>query len=166
MKTDTQFVNVLQDNIRKWEAMSKLISDRTQVEISNKVQDILRNYLIKDWQSKPHSQHQNAAERCYQDAKKMANTLLDRAGAPPSLWFLALSYVCMILIHTANASIGHAISMQVLTGSPQTLIPCCILFGMNLCTTRSKKATFLPCHMGSLNALWASQNMLDMHLLS
>ena len=46
----------------------------------------------------------------------MANTLLDRTGAPPSLWFLALSYVCMILNHTANASIRHAIPMQVLTG--------------------------------------------------
>ena len=96
--------------------MSKLISDRAQVEISNIVQDILRNYLIKDWQSEPHNQHQNPAERRYQDAKRMANTLLDKTGAPPSLWFLALSYVCMILNHTANASINHAIPMQVLTG--------------------------------------------------
>ena len=116
MKTDQQFVNVLQDNIRRRGAMSKLISDQAQVEISNKVQDILRNYLIKDWQSEPHYQHQNAAERRYQDAKRMANTLLDRTGAPASLWFLALTYVCMILNHTANASIGHAIPMQVLTG--------------------------------------------------
>ena len=46
----------------------------------------------------------------------MANIMLDRTGAPPSLWFLALSYVCMILNHTANASIKHAIPMQVLTG--------------------------------------------------
>jgi len=46
----------------------------------------------------------------------MANTFLDRTGAPPTLWFLALSYVCMILNHTANALIEHAIPMQVLTG--------------------------------------------------
>ena len=46
----------------------------------------------------------------------MANTLLDRTGAPSSLWLLALTYVCMIVNHTANASIGHAIPMQVLTG--------------------------------------------------
>ena len=91
------------------------------IVMGNKVQDILRNYVIKDWQSEPHHQHQNAAERRYQDAKRMANTLLDRTGAPPSLWFLALSYVCMILNHTANASIGYAIPMQVLTGvTPDT----------------------------------------------
>ena len=96
--------------------MSKLINDRAQVEISNKVQDMLRNYLIKDWQSEPHSQHQNVTERCYQDAKRMANTLLDKTGAPPSLWFLALSYVCMFLNHTTNASTGHAIPKQALTG--------------------------------------------------
>ena len=101
-----QFVIVLQDNIRRRKAMSKLIHDRSQVEISNKVQNILRDYLIKDWQSELHNQHQNAAERHYQDAKKIANILLDRTGAPPSLWFLALSYVCMILNHTANALIG------------------------------------------------------------
>src|SRR5687768_14794183 len=35
LKSDRQFVNVLQDNIRKRGTMSKLISDRAQVEISN-----------------------------------------------------------------------------------------------------------------------------------
>ena len=46
----------------------------------------------------------------------MANTLMDKTGAPPSLWFLASSYICMILNHTANASIKYAIPMQVLAG--------------------------------------------------
>ena len=39
-----QFVNTLEDNIRLMEAMSKLISDYAQVEITNKVEDILRMY--------------------------------------------------------------------------------------------------------------------------
>ena len=47
----------------------------------------------------------------------MANTLLDRTGAPASLWLLALTHVCLILNHTANASIGNTIPMQVLTGT-------------------------------------------------
>ena len=98
--------------------MSKLVSDRAQVEISKKVQDILKHYTIGDWQSEPHQQHQNAAEHHYQDAKQIANTLLDCTGAPLSLWFLALTYACLILNYTANASIGHArtIPIQVLTG--------------------------------------------------
>ena len=41
MQTDKQFVHVLQDNIRRRGAMTKLISDRAQVKISKKVQDIL-----------------------------------------------------------------------------------------------------------------------------
>ena len=41
MKTDKQFVNTLEDNIRKLGAIDKLISDRAQSEISNRVKDIL-----------------------------------------------------------------------------------------------------------------------------
>ena len=57
MKTDKQFINVLLKNIWRREAMFKLISDRAQVEISKKVQDILGNYIIKDWQSEPYQHH-------------------------------------------------------------------------------------------------------------
>src|SRR5687768_8779119 len=97
--------------------MSKLINDRAQVEISSKVEDTLQNYIIKGLQSEPHQQHHNTVERCYQDAKWLAKTLLDCTRAPPSLWFLALTYVSMILNHTANASIGNAIPIQVLTSA-------------------------------------------------
>ena len=106
MQSDKQFVNVLQDNIRKRGAMSKLISDRAQVEISKKVQDILRHLIIGDWQSEPHQQHQNYAERRYQDVKRMANRLLDWSGAPASLWLLALMHVCLITNLAANPSLG------------------------------------------------------------
>ena len=42
MHSSKQFVNTLEDNIRFSTAMCKLISDYAQVEISNKVKDILR----------------------------------------------------------------------------------------------------------------------------
>ena len=54
MKTDAEFVNTLEDNIRERGAMDKLVSNRAQAETSNKVKDILRHYEIKDWQSLPH----------------------------------------------------------------------------------------------------------------
>jgi hypothetical protein len=41
MQTDKQFVNTLEDNIRRRGAPTRLISDRAQVKISKKVQDIL-----------------------------------------------------------------------------------------------------------------------------
>ena len=47
MKTIKQFVNTLEDNIRDRGAINQLISDSAQVEISNKVQDILRSLFIK-----------------------------------------------------------------------------------------------------------------------
>jgi hypothetical protein len=49
MKADKQFVNTLEDNILERGAMSKLISDRAQVEISNKVVYIPRALFISSW---------------------------------------------------------------------------------------------------------------------
>ena len=48
IKTESQFVQTLQDVIRDRGAPTKLISDRAQVEISNKAKDILRHLHIQD----------------------------------------------------------------------------------------------------------------------
>jgi len=106
IKTDRQFVNTLEDNIRRRGAPTKLISDRAQVEISNKVLGILRALVIGDWQSEPHQQQQNPAERRYQTVKNTANRIMDRTGAPPCTWLLSLLYVCYLLNHTYNSSIN------------------------------------------------------------
>ena len=103
--------------------MVKLISNRAQVEISNNVQNILRNLMIADWHSEPHQQHQNPAERCYQDVKRLTNTLIDCTGAPPALWYHAILHTCFILNHTFNASIGYAVPMTILTGITQDISP-------------------------------------------
>ena len=44
MQSSKQFLNTLEDNIRFRGAMSKVISDYAQVEISNKVKNIPRMY--------------------------------------------------------------------------------------------------------------------------
>ena len=54
MKTDKEFVNTLEDNVKKREAIDKLISDRTKTETSNRIQEILRALFIDIWQSEPH----------------------------------------------------------------------------------------------------------------
>ncbi len=59
IKTDRQFINTLEDQIRTQGTPTKLISNRAQVKISNQVKEILQAYCIDDWQSKPHYQHQN-----------------------------------------------------------------------------------------------------------
>jgi hypothetical protein len=66
IKSDKQFVNTLLDNITQCGTPTKLISNRAQVEISERV---LRPLHISTWQSKPHQQHQNPAEHQYQNIK-------------------------------------------------------------------------------------------------
>ena len=106
MKTEKEFVNTLEDNIHKRRAMDLLISDHAQSKVSKKMQDILRNYRIRDWQSEPHHQHQNYSECRVVDAKAKTNLVHDRSGAPASSWLLSLMYVCLLLNHTAHASLN------------------------------------------------------------
>jgi len=122
MKTDKQFINTLEDNIRKRGAPTRLVSDRAQVEISKKVLDILCSLFIGSWQSEPHQQHQNPAERRYQTVKRMVNTVLDRTGAPAYTWLLCLIWVCYILNHTFCAAI-NGIPMSHLTGTTTDISP-------------------------------------------
>jgi hypothetical protein len=96
MKADKMFITTLEDNIRKRGAMDKLISDRALSEINQKIHDILRANIIKDWQSEPHHQHQNYAERHYAIIKSRTNVILNCTGAPPNTWLLCMQYVCFI----------------------------------------------------------------------
>jgi transposase InsO family protein len=117
VSTDGQFLQTLQDNVRKRGAPTKLVSDRAQAQTSKAVQDYLRWLFIDDWQSEPHRQNQNPAERRYQDIKRLANRVIDRTGAPPRLWLLALRYASFVYNHSAVESLGWLTPIQVLTGT-------------------------------------------------
>ena len=106
MRSGKQFVNTLEDNIRRHSAMDKLISDSAKNEISHKAKDILRAYNINDWQSEPFHQNQNPAEWRYRTIKTWAKTIMNRTGAPVHCWLLTLQYVCYILNHISTASLG------------------------------------------------------------
>jgi hypothetical protein len=69
IKSNKQFVNTLLDNITQCGAPTKLISNRAQVEISERIKQVLRPLHISTWQSELHQQHQNPAERQYQNIK-------------------------------------------------------------------------------------------------
>ena len=96
-----------EDNVRFRGAPTKLVSDRAQVEISGRALEFLRVYGISAWQSEPHQQHQNYAERKIQQLKQMTNVILDRTGAPSSVWLLALMYVAFVLNHTWSDNIKN-----------------------------------------------------------
>jgi len=123
MKSDKQFVDTLEDNIRKRGAMDKLISDSAQVEISNKVKDFLRAYCIDDWQSEPHHQHQNFAEGRWGVIKAYTNNTLNRTGAPPSTWLLCIMWVCFVMNHLATAQLNYRTPMEALTGQTPDISP-------------------------------------------
>jgi hypothetical protein len=97
IKSDKQFVSTLLDNITQCGTPTKLISDRAQVEISERVKQVLPPLHISTWQSELHQQHQNPAEHQYQNIKRLCNTILDRSGAPAYTWLLRLMYVCFLL---------------------------------------------------------------------
>ena len=106
MTTDGDFANTLQDEIRHRGAPDQLISDRARAETSQRVGDILRNYAIDDWQSEPHYQNQNIAERFIQEAKKFSNWVKNTSGAPPEAIFYIIKYVCFIFNRTARRNLG------------------------------------------------------------
>jgi hypothetical protein len=102
IKKDNQFVNTLADNIIQRGAPNRLLSDRGQAIISNKVEDILRTFCIDSWQSEPHQHHQNPAERRYQTIKNSTNRILDRTGAPAHVWLSTYSIIHIIVLSHQN----------------------------------------------------------------
>ena len=91
MATEKEFVNTLEDIIRKRRAMDKLISDSARTEISARVKDILRSLCIDDWQSEAQYQHQNFAERRWQHFKKNLNWYMNYRNVPPRHGYYALN---------------------------------------------------------------------------
>ena len=114
--TDKQFSFKLMDEIRKYGAMTRLISDGSKAQCSNRVKEILRTFYIKDWQSEPYKGNQNFAERGWRDTKTKVNNLLNSSGADSRAWLLALQYICFVQNHTAVKSLGNRTPTEWLLG--------------------------------------------------
>ena len=119
LKSQKQFVNTLEDNIRFRGAMTKLISDYAKVEISNKVKDILRMYHSSSWNSEPYHQNQNPAEGRYCTLKSWANTIMNRSGAPADCWLLCMIHASYILNHLSCEALGGNAPLGMLYGVSQ-----------------------------------------------
>ena len=116
MKSGKQFINTLEDNIRRRGAMDKLLSDSAKTEIYKEVMDILRAYHISNWNSEPYHQNQNPAEWLYRTIKSWTNTVMNRSGAPAKCWLLCIIYVCYILNHIVCGALNGSIPLLVLYG--------------------------------------------------
>jgi hypothetical protein len=71
---------------------TKLYSDDARVQFGKTIQSIPRMYCIEDMQSEPHHQHQNPAERRFQDVKKVSSHIMDCISTRAS--FCPLSLLC------------------------------------------------------------------------
>ena len=94
MQSGMQFVNTLEDNIRRRGAMDKVLSDSAKTEISNKVMDILRTYHISNWHSEPYHQNQNPAEWRYRTIKSWTKT--DEQIWRPSQLLALMPNLCVL----------------------------------------------------------------------
>ena len=93
-----------------------LISDGGSHLVSEKVKQILRQLIIKDWQSEPYHQNQNFAERRYRDFKARVKLIMDATRATAEEWLLVFLYIAHILNRTAVKSIGNKTPYEKLTG--------------------------------------------------
>ena len=96
--------------------MTKLISDYAKVEISNKVNDILRMYHSSSWNSEPYHQHQNPAEGRYCTLKSWTNTIMNRSGAPADCWLRCMINASYILNHLLCESLAGNVPLEMLDG--------------------------------------------------
>jgi hypothetical protein len=131
MHNNAEFVNTLEDVIRKRGAMDKLISDSAKVEISNRVLDILRALCIDNWQSEPQYQHQNYAERRWGTLKTNVEWYMNWQNVQANAWLLCTEWCANVMNMTAEKSIGWQTLLEVLT--PRTSALHCVSYSGTLC---------------------------------
>ena len=117
MKTESEFPDVYLDFIRQHGIPSALRRDNAKSEMSQRVRQIHRDLVIADQWTEPHSPWQNPAElNGVKYLKSHAQVLLDRTGAPDTMWFLAQDYLAHIHNLSANRQINWKIPEQVSRG--------------------------------------------------
>ena len=107
MRSEDQGVESLQDFIRDVGATCNIHSDNSKMQTSNAWKEILRQYNISASTTEPYNPQQNYAERRIQDVKGLSKKMLDRAGAPDKLWYLALSYAACLLNKVSDETLGN-----------------------------------------------------------
>ena len=116
MGSTKEFCNCLMDVIIRRGAPDQLISDNAKVEKSERVDEILRAFKIDDWHSESKYQHQDYAERMWQEAQENLVYFMNWRNIPGKAWLLCLIWVCTIMNCTSQKSLGWRPPLQVLTG--------------------------------------------------
>ena len=97
ISSQAQIPQTFEDFIRQHGAPVGLVSDNAKAEMSQRIKDLLRMYLVKDRQSEPHYQHQDPIERHIQNVKRISQNIMDRTGCPAKFWLLCFLFVISLL---------------------------------------------------------------------
>jgi hypothetical protein len=116
MRLESDMFKTLEDLIRSHGAPNSLFSDNAKAQCGKRVLDILCLYGIKDFQSEPHHQHQNFAERKIGDAKRLTDTIMDRTGTQARFWLLCLLYMVFLLNHLSSDALGGLTPIEIAIG--------------------------------------------------
>ena len=117
IKSTTQFINTLSDNIRNWGAMDTLTSDGGKYEIPKGVTNLLHSLFIQDYQSESYHQDQNKTETCFGPAKRDTNTVMNTTGYLACCWLLCLQHIFVVLHHLASPTLQGICPVQALQGT-------------------------------------------------
>ena len=108
IKSKGEFPRVYKDFIRDHGAPSALRRDNAKEEQSEEVQDINREYMIKDQYTEPYHPQQNPVESsAIRYLKGQVQIVLDQTGAPDSLWYMAAKYTAEIHNICADISLPN-----------------------------------------------------------
>ena len=116
MTNEKEFVNTLSDVIRKRGAMDTLVSDHAAVEMSRRVEEVLRQCHTKSRQMEPNYQHQNFAEHRYRHIKRHHKFIMNYRDVDPCAWLLCLKWITDVMNMTAEESLHWRTPLEVLTG--------------------------------------------------
>jgi hypothetical protein len=106
IKTESEFPDVYLDFIRQNGITSELWNDNAKSEMSQSVQKMYRNLVIADQWTDPHIPWQNPAEiNGVRYLKSHGQILLDRTGAPDTMWSLAQDYLANVHNLSSNRQI-------------------------------------------------------------
>ena len=107
MKSKAEVPAIYKDFIREEGIPSILHRDGAKEQASEAMQDINREFIVKDSFPEPHSPWQNPVEaRSIRWLKNTAQVLMDCQGAPDIVWLQAMQYMAEIHNNTANETLG------------------------------------------------------------
>ena len=149
MGSEKEFVNTLEDVIRKRGAMDKLITDSAQVEMSRRVKDILRSLVIDDWQSEAQYQHQNFAEHRWKHLKRNIQWYMNWRNIPSNCWLLVAQWCADVMNHTAEKSLNWSTPLERLSGQTTDISICLLFIIWDVVYVPRYKSTYYSGQVGS-----------------